>query len=247
MDQIITNMASLGLLVFLFTAIARRAADDRLRCWVAGWACILVHIGLKLWTPHNRIGQFTNACLGIDALVMAAIFFIVSTMVVREGRTAGLHLGGALTLCTLAPLILAIAHPHPSWLLAMLIVARQFIAVGLAIRARINRRAVLKFVIPACATTLVWMLYGIGHGHSEYIVLALLAEIYFVAGADFWLNGWERSLGLMTTCTGLIVFGGVFPAAILISKSWPQSSIPSDLFGISAFAVAVGMILIVLE
>ena len=37
MDQIITNMASLGLLVFLFTAIARRAADDRLRCWVAGW------------------------------------------------------------------------------------------------------------------------------------------------------------------------------------------------------------------
>jgi hypothetical protein len=28
MDQIITNMASLGLLVFLFAAIARRAPDD---------------------------------------------------------------------------------------------------------------------------------------------------------------------------------------------------------------------------
>jgi diguanylate cyclase (GGDEF)-like protein/PAS domain S-box-containing protein len=247
MDQIITNMASLGLLVFLFTAIARRAPDDRLRCWVAGWACILVHIGLKLWSPQSSIGQFINVCAGIDALVLAAVFFIVSTMIVREGRRAGTHLGGALALCTLPPLSLAIAHPHPSWLLAMLIVARQFIAVWLAIRARINRRAVLKFVIPACATTLVWMLYGIGHGHSEYVVLALLAEIYFVAGADFWLNGWERSLGLMTTCTGLVVFAGVFPAAILISKSWPQSSIPSNLFGISAFAVAVGMILIVLE
>jgi diguanylate cyclase (GGDEF)-like protein/PAS domain S-box-containing protein len=247
MDQIITNMASLGLLVFLFTAIARRAADDRLRCWVAGWACILVHIGLKLWIPRSPIGRFTNACLGIDALVMAGIFFIVSTMVVREGRRAGLFLGGALTLCTLAPLILAIAHPHPSWLLTTLVISRQFIAIRLAMRARVNRLTVLKFVIPACATTLVWMLYGIGHGHNEYVVLALLAEIYFVAGADFWLNGWERSLGLMTTCTGLIVFGGVFPAAIPIARSWPQSSVPSDLFGISAFAVAVGMILIVLE
>src|SRR6185437_3225904 len=102
-------------------------------------------------------------------------------------------------------------------------------------------------VVPACVVTLAWMLYGVGHDHSEYVVLALLAEMYFVAGADFWFNGWERSLGLITTCTGLIAFAAIFPSGLLIQHLLPRSQAASDLFGISAFCVAVGMILIVLE
>src|SRR6201998_933436 len=91
------------------------------------------------------------------------------------------------------------------------------------------------------------MLVGIERGHSEYVVLALLAEMYFVAGVDFWFAGWERSLGLITTCMGFLAFAAVFPGALLIEQAWPRSPLASDLFGISAFSVAVGMILIVLE
>jgi diguanylate cyclase (GGDEF)-like protein/PAS domain S-box-containing protein len=247
MDQIITNMASLGLLVFLFTAIARRVADDRLRCWVAGWACILIHIGLKLWTPHSSIGQFTNVCAGLAALMLSAIFFIVSTVIVREGRRAGLDLCGILALCTLPPITLAIAHPRPGWPLAILVVAGQFIAVWMITRTCFNRRAILLMVIPVSAIILAWMFYGMSHGHSEYVVLALLSEMFFVAGADFWFHGWQRTLGLITTCTGLIAFAAVFPSALLIQRVWPRSPAASDLFGISAFCVAIGMILIVLE
>src|SRR5258708_1369932 len=165
MDQIITNMASLGLLVFLFTVIARRAADDRLRCWVAGWVCILIHIGLKLWRPHSSLGRFANVSAGIDALVLAAIFFIVSTMIVREGRRAGLLLGGTLAFSTLPLLTLAIAHPRPTWLLAILVIARQLIAIWWARRPRVNRKTILGWVIPACTVTLAWMLVGIERGH----------------------------------------------------------------------------------
>src|ERR1700739_140086 len=91
------------------------------------------------------------------------------------------------------------------------------------------------------------MLVGIERGHSEYVVLALLAEMYFVAGVDFWFAGWERSLGLITTCMGFLAFAAVFPGALLIEQAWPRSPFASDLFGISAFTVAIGMILIVLE
>jgi diguanylate cyclase (GGDEF)-like protein/PAS domain S-box-containing protein len=247
MDQIITNIASLGLLVFLFTVIARRAADDRLRCWVAGWVCILIHIGLKLWTANSSIGKLTNVLASITALILAAIFFMASSMVVRQGTRAGLRLGGALALFTLPCLTMAIAHPGPGWLLAILVIVQQGMAIRLAIYPRVNGRSVLSVVVPICAVSLAWMLYGISHGHSESVVFALLAEMYVLAGVDFWFSGWARSLGLITTCTGLVAFGAVFPSALLIEKVWPGISAASDLFGISAFCVAVGMILIVLE
>lgn len=247
MDQITTNLASLALLVFLFAAIARRAPDDRLRCWVGGWVSILVHIGLKFWTPNRPIGQLTNLCASIAALVLAAIFFIAATMIMREGKRAGLRLAALLGGFTLPCIALAIAHPRPGWFLAILVIIRQGVAVGLAMRPRTHRRSLQWVVVPICSLSLGWMLYGIGLGHNEFVVFALLAEMYLVAGADFWFSGWERSLGLVITSIGLIAFGAIFPGAILIEKVWPRTSAASDLFGISAFAVAIGMILIVLE
>src|ERR1700721_4431206 len=74
MGQIISNIVSLGLLVLLFTAIARRTPDDRLRCWVAAWIWTLVHTGLKLWTPESPVWRLASVCVGIDALALAAIF-----------------------------------------------------------------------------------------------------------------------------------------------------------------------------
>jgi diguanylate cyclase (GGDEF)-like protein/PAS domain S-box-containing protein len=248
MDQMIANLVSLGLLVFLFGAITRRAPDDdRLRCWVAGWVAILIHIGLKFWTPISPIGRLTNLYLSLAALGLTAIFFVISTMIVREGRRAGLRLGSLLAFITLPLLAMAVVRPHPGWILAILVIARQGVAVWLAMRTRINRSAVASVVLPAIGVSLAWMLYGIAHGHSEYVVIALLAEMYVVAGADFWFNGWERTMGLVTTCLGLFAFGGIFPGARLIQQVWPRSQASSGLFGISAFCVAIGMILIVLE
>jgi diguanylate cyclase (GGDEF)-like protein/PAS domain S-box-containing protein len=245
MDEVITNVASLGLLVLLFTAIVRRAPDDRLRCWVAGWFCILLHTSLKLWTPSTPVARLTSVCAGIDALALAAICLLVSAKIVREGRKSSLRLGGSLALFTLPCLTMAIAHPRPAWLLATLVIARQGVAAGFAIRPRPNRRLALIAVLPACTVSLIWMLRGITMGHIEYVLLALLAEMFFVAAANFWFNGWERTLGLSATCIGLVGFAAVFPAAVLIGPAWPR--IPTDLAGLSAFCAAVGMILIVLE
>src|SRR6185437_191614 len=170
-------------------------ADDRLRCWVAGWVCILIHIGLKLWIPQSSVGRFVNVCMGIDALVLAAIFFIVSTMIVREGRRAGIHLGGVLALCTLPHLSLAIAHPRPSWWLTVLVIARQLIVVRLAMRSRVNRPAILKVVIPACTITLVWMIYGIRHGRRDVLRsrCRFLAErVGTITGAHDHVHGIDR-------------------------------------------------------
>src|SRR5580658_5918758 len=142
MEQVIPNIASLGLLVFLFTAIVRRAPDDRLRCWVAAWICILVHTVLKLWTPVSPFWRSTSVCASVDSLALAAIFLLMSTMIVREGRKAGLRFGGVLALFTLPCLTMSIAQPRLGALLAVLALARQAVAIRLAMRPRLNRRSV---------------------------------------------------------------------------------------------------------
>ncbi|HUH64113.1 MAG TPA: PAS domain S-box protein, partial [Terracidiphilus sp.] len=197
--------------------------------------------------PQTPVWKLTSICASIDALALAAICLLVSTMIVREGRWAGLRLGGVLALFTLPCLTVSIAHPRPGWLLAVLVVIRQGVAVILAMRRRANPRSEPWLVIPACALSLAWMLYGIGSGHSEIVFLALLGEMFFVAGASFWFAGWERSLGLVTTCTGFIVFGAMFPGALLIQQAWPGSPAAADVFGVSSFCAAIGMILIVFE
>ena len=247
MGQILSSIASLGLLVFLFAAIARRAPDDRLRCWVTGWVCVLIEILLKLWMPSNSILRLANASLGIDALALAAIAFLVSTMILREGRRAGLHLGEDLAVFTLPCLTAAIVIPRAVWLLAILVTVRQVLSVHLAFRPRTNRRPVLAAVIPICAASLAWMLYAIAHHHSEIVVLALLSEMFALAGVNFWFSAWERSLGLKTTFVGLIALGALFPVDNLIRYVWPKSSAMSGMYGATMFCAAIGMILIVLE
>ncbi len=247
MGLLITNIVSLGLLLLLFTAIARRSPDDRLRCWVAGWVSIFLHTTLKLWTPQSSIWHVATVWASFDALAIAAIFFLVSTMITREGRKFGLRVGSALAVVTLPCLMVPIVQPHPGYLLVILVVVRQCVAVGLAVRTRVNRRSVLWVVISACVASLASMLIGIKYGHPEIVLLALLGEMYFVAGADFWFSGWQRTLGLRAACTGLVAFGAMFPIVLVIPKSWPTSSIASDIFGVSAFCVAIGMILMVLE
>ena len=247
MGQVVTNLVSLGLLVFLFAVIARRRPDDRLRCWVAGWIGVLIHIALKLWTPSAPIGQLANVCAGIGALALTAIFFIVSTMIVREGRAAGLRMAAILTVFTLPAVALAIVHPRPALLLTVVVIARQLAAVRLAVRPRVNRRTIVPILVSIHALSLAWMLLGIARGHAEFVVLALLGEMYLVAAVDFCFNAWERTLGLGTTCIGLAVFGAMFPGALLIARFWPGNQASSDMLGVGSFCVAIGMILIVLE
>lgn len=193
------------------------------------------------------MGKLLIASAGVDAIALAAIFFSVSTMILTEGRKAAFLLGGALAAFTLPCMMLAIIAPHAGWLLSALLIVRQSVAIWLLMRPRINRRAVLSIVIPVCALSLAWMLYGVWHGHSEFIFLGLLGEMFCVAGVNFWLAGWERSLGLLTTCVGLTLFGAMFPGVVLIQYAWPSSPAASGAFAVATFAIAVGMILIVLE
>lgn len=247
MQLAIVDISILGLLVFLFAAIAKRNPDDRLRLWVAAWLCILIHFALGIWSPVSGFQVAMRDSLSVITLALAATLFVISTMILKEGRNAGLRLGGLLALFTLPCLAVAVIVPQGIIILATLIVTRQTIAILLAARRQHDRPSISSIVIPLCILTATWMLYGLFHGHSEIVVVTLLSEMYFVCAAGFWMNGWERTLALKTTCIGFTAWAAAFPLSIGVEQFLPNALVGSVIWSIPKFCVAIGMILMVLE
>lgn len=247
MQEAIINIVILGLLVFLFGIIALARPDDRLRCWVAAWVCIMAHFGAGLWSPSSVLWLNVRDCIGVDTLAVAGILFVVSTMIHGEGRWAGLRLGSLLAASTLPCLTLAVVAPQNVLLISILVLVRQGFAVTLTARTRCNRRVAVSTLIPVCLASSAWMAYGLTHGQPETVIYALLAEIYLVTAIDFWANGWQRTLALYTMATGLVAWAAVFPAAFLASRLWPHFTVNSEAWNAPKLCVAIGMILAVLE
>jgi diguanylate cyclase (GGDEF)-like protein/PAS domain S-box-containing protein len=247
MQPVVFDIMILGLLVFLFGAVSRMRPDERLRCWVAGWLCILARFASQLWHPSTILEHKLQTCISMDAIALAGIFFIVSVIVQTEGRKLGLRVGAFLAISTLLCLNVEIIGIRSAWPLAILVVVRAACAIVMAARARHNRRVVSSTIIATCLIACAWMLHGLTHGLPEVVIHALLGEIYLVAAIDFWHSGWELSLGLKTVVSGMVVWSAVSPAIFLIRNCWPSSSLDFQIWNIPKFWVAMGMILMVME
>lgn len=247
MQTAIVNLVVLGLLVFLFAVVFRARPDDRQRCWIAGWLCVLAHSATALFTPSDPFWHKLLSCISFDILGLAGICFVVSTLILTESRAVGLRVGIVLAVSTLPCLSLASIGFESAWVLSVLILVRQAIAIRLAIRRRPHRRAIAPIVICLCSVTGGFMLFGASHGDSEMIVYALLGEIIFVVAVEFWNNGWQRTVALKTMVAGLVSWAAVFPIALLAPRLWPGFVVSHGIWNVPKWCVAVGMILVVLE
>jgi diguanylate cyclase (GGDEF)-like protein/PAS domain S-box-containing protein len=243
----IVNLVVSGLAVFLFAVVFRIRPDDRLRCWIAGWLCVLAHFAAALFTPADPFRHNLLSCISFDALALAGICFVVSTMILSESRAAGLRLGVVLAIVTLPCLSLAVLGFKNAWVLSLLILVRQAVAIRLASRVRPGRRMIGPIAICVCVATGGFMLYGAFRGDAETIVYMLLGEIFFVTAIDFWNNGWQRTVALKTMVAGLVSWATVFPVALLAPRLWPGFVLNHEIWNIPKWCIAVGMILVVLE
>ena len=101
MQEVLFDMAVLGLFVFLFAAISIGRRDDRLWCWMAGWFLVAAHFAAELPQPSSVVWRNIATCIDLDSLALAAVAFVISTMILQEGRTAGLRLGALLFVPTI--------------------------------------------------------------------------------------------------------------------------------------------------
>ncbi|MGA2852072.1 MAG: bifunctional diguanylate cyclase/phosphodiesterase [Terracidiphilus sp.] len=247
MQETVIAMVFLSLLIFLFASIMWTRRDDRLRCWVAGWLFVLAHFAVELWQPSTDVWRIARACALVDLLSLAGISFIVSTMILREGRKQALRLWIALAVPAVVCLSLVTAGLKSVWMLGVVIVVGEGVAVFKSCRVRPNRALVSWIAVFSCVMAGGWSLYGIANGQPELVIAAVLAEIFFVSAIGLWVNGWQRTAALHTMALGMVGWALTFPIRYWVERSMHSFPIGNELWWVPLRCVGVGMILVVLE
>lgn len=247
MQETIVNIVILGLFAFLFATISSVRKNARLRCWVGGWLCVLAHFAIEVWEPTGRIGQHVQACMSVDALAMAGIFFVISTAILYERGGVRALMAALLAVWTIACIDLAILNFLSADLLAAIVAGRQLVSLFMGSVTRRERPVLGSTVIGVCLLSGSWMLYGIFHGQRDVVIDALLAEIFLLAAVDFYTHAERRSIALLTTTGGLAAWALVFPVAYAVQTVWPRLLVDQEIWNTPKFCVVAGMILVVLE
>ena len=247
LQAIIVNIVVLGLLVFLFAVVFWARPDDRLRCWIAGWLCVLAHFAVASCNPTGGLLSAVRDCVTLDTIALAGIFLGVSTTILTDLRTTGIRLGILVASTTILFLSFEVVGFKSLWLLSLLVLVRQVSAAFMASRVRPGSKAVASIVVSICLCSGATMFYALLYDRPQIAVCAVLAEIYLVTAFEFWNNGWQRTMALKVIVVGLVAWAAVFPALLLLGHFLSQSGVTLEMWSIPKFCVAVGMILMVFE
>jgi len=248
MQNLAIHVGLATLLVFLFGAVAWIRPDDRMRCWFAGCLCVLGSSTAQLgqfYVAGWRIVLFSSA--SVDLMALAGVFFVVSAGVTLHGRRFAVRLWLVVALPTLLSLTLAETGVRSRSILVVAVLTRQIPAFAMMSTIRRIRPKFSLLMMSIFAANCGWMLYFIFRGQPKLIVPVILAEIYFVAGVDFWNKRIGDTIGMRLTSLGLMAWATTFPVAEIVSRIWPHITFIDQLWNSPKACVTLGAMLMLVE
>ena len=241
------DLLTLGSLTLLFTSIYRNRPTLRVRYWLIGWCCILVHFAGLLLRPASEFGRASQDFLVLGSLVLGGIFFILSTTYVRyvSGRwmAVALTLGVPLLATTAAACFL----PSGDRLLFLTAIAGQAATLLVAYRLTRHRLVLLTALLLSTAACSTWLAHVILHHQGDAVLSVTLTQVYLFLALLYSFDVVRFTAGARTVVLSLYAWACVWPAAALLSIFFPGLQIPDHLWNVPKYLVAVGMILTLLE
>jgi diguanylate cyclase (GGDEF)-like protein/PAS domain S-box-containing protein len=237
----------LGLLVFLFGSIYRTRPSARLRYWIIGWACVLVHFGILLINPASDRAAALLDSLSQVTLLFCAVSFMLAAHRVRLGPRTGALYTLLLSLPATLYIFLTVYEVAGAPVLIALAVLAEagFIAVGR--RVWFRHKPVRKVMMASAAMALVWIAWSAIHGQGWQGIYAFLTQLYFINAVLYWQDFRRWSMGVITAVVGLGAWAAVFPCALALAAFLPNHEVPGELWNVPKFFVEFGMILTLLE
>jgi diguanylate cyclase (GGDEF)-like protein len=240
-------LIALAILVVVFAAISRQHTRERVGLWLSGWILVLLRAAVQFANPAGRHGFQFEVAIGVSALELASIAFIVS--VAPNATTAARQL--------LLTVILAV--PALTYTIALVSGVTSttfyFACIGIGCAAallllwRWQRTTLSLYVICMSLGLLVsaaLMAWSVHHGKLEQAVEILLTAMNFFAAGLFWYSLRRNSAGVLATVFGFFSWGASFPLSLLL-QAHPATRLDVEIWDIPKYLVAIGMIVTLLE
>jgi diguanylate cyclase len=243
---ILPNLVALAVLVAVFWAISRKAITEPLNFWLAGWVLVLLHFGAELAAGAKNPWGLIADIVAVDTLLLAGIAFLISVAAVpsRKGR---LTLALAIALPTLA-YTTGVFFDVSSKGFYFAALAAEIFALAFCCGKQLSQnspRTMLAFILVAGAVaTTSW---AIATGNPEFGVSVFLAALNFSVAILYTSCYRRASVGVITTVMGFVLWGAVFPVALLVERFAGGLGPGAEAWNIPKYIVAVGMILTLFE
>ncbi|MGD0932072.1 MAG: GGDEF domain-containing protein [Candidatus Korobacteraceae bacterium] len=241
------NLIALAILVVVFWAISRKAVGEQVHLWLIGWALVLAHFAAQFTATASGLWGVVATSISLDSLILASVAFLISVSAIASNRQRKVYLAVAIAIPALAYTNGAIlGNVHLSYyyvcaaigLLAPLVLLWSYNQQG-------SLYAVGATVAAAAASGItVW---GIARGMPELGITVILAALNFATAMLYWNHHKRVTAGVLTAVCGFVLWGAVFPAAVLLQVFASSVRVESEVWNIPKYLVAVGMILTLLE
>lgn len=236
----------LAVMVGIFFALRRHVKSTRLILWTAAWVLILAHFTFQAFDPVDGSGPPLIFIADQATLQVAAMCFIASLTSFFENKkltTAFLMLTGVPAL----GYITAAAYNCQMRVVYIACIAAIFFGTPLFVAA--FRKLVLPSAlwIPAVTVTGIIGIFHAWRHEYDFGFLATLTLGFGMPGILYWRRYRRWSPGVITGAGGFLLWGLVFPIAVLQQIYLPNLHVNPELWNTPKFFVAFGMILTLLE
>ncbi len=241
------NLVALSVLVVVFWAISRKATGERVQLWLVGWVLVLLHFAAEFATAVGGTRSLVTTTVSLDALALASIAFLISVSAIASDRLSRIGLASAIGIPALAFINAVIwGVGGRSWyygLVAVGTVAPLLLLWRRNVHGNVDTAGVTVGSL-FVAAVLIWV---IAVGQPELGITVLFAALNFAAAFLYWNHHRRATAGVLTAVSGFVLWGAVFPVAILLLDFAPHAHVESEVWNIPKYLVAVGMILTLLE
>ncbi len=239
-------LIALAILVAVFASISRQHTKERVRLWLVGWAFVLLRSIVQFVHPAGEAWRNLDFAIGIGALEMASVSFVVSVAPAATTTRRQFLLGAILGVPALTYTYAMIwGLESAAFYYAVVLIA---LAGALCLLWNWHRK-MTAYVISMGAGSIVLagvIASGIASGNDDRGVHLILAAMYFIAAGLFWYRLRRISAGVMATVLGFIGWGLV-PSIQALRSIAPSLGHDAEVWNIPKYLVAVGMIVTLLE
>lgn len=250
MQDLVINIVILGLVVFLFATVARLRPENRLGLWLCGWLLLWAELFLGFWNPQQILLLHTKEFVVAATQILVVTTFTTSNMHGRLSAPIALRVGSGIASTSLLCLALAVFGPTGllgRTLLTAAVLLRYADLLHSSQKYARHRPQRLRQLGVTLGLGFLWIMSAVWLGGPSLFIAAVLSTAFFSAGAMFWFESRPpRSIGLVTTCFGLVLWGLSFPADLLIRDLLPAFVPAPSLWNVPRFCTSIGMLLMIL-